>query len=125
MSFGKLEHRIRLIQPVVATDAAGFQERTDMVVTSARASIELRHATAAWVNRAAYSQATALFRIRVIPRVTVTTDMEIDCHLGRFLIDSVEVLAGKYVEILAHNKTPEGKPHAVTTPGGSDGESND
>ena len=108
MSFGNLRHRIRIVQPEVATDASGFEQRIDQQVATARAAIELRHATAAWVNRAAYTKATALFRIRVIPGAEVTTAMEIDCHLGRFLIDSVEVLHDRYVEILAHQNTPEG-----------------
>ena len=93
MSFGNLRHAIRIIQPVVVLDASGFEQREDQEVASVRSCIELRHATSAWVGRAAYSDATALFRIRPIPGVEVTTAMEIDCHLGRFLIDSVEVLA--------------------------------
>ncbi|WP_436800305.1 head-tail adaptor protein [Trueperella pyogenes] len=108
MSFGNLRHRIRIVHPEVATDAAGFEQRSDQQAATVRAAIELRHATAAWVNRAAYTKATALFRIRVIPGARVTTAMEIDCHLGRFIIDSVEVLHGRYVEILAHQSTPEG-----------------
>ena len=111
MSFGNLRHAIRIVQPVVVLDASGFEQREDHEVASVRASIEQRHATSAWVGRAAYSDATALFRIRPIPGVEVTTAMEIDCHLGRFLIDSVEVLARRYVQILAHNKTPEGGVH--------------
>ena len=108
MSFGNLRHRIRIMQPEVATDAAGFEQRVDQQLATARAAIELRHATAAWVNRAAYTKATALFRIRVIPGAEVMTAMEIDCHLGRFIIDSVEVLHDRYVEILAHQNTAEG-----------------
>ena len=113
MSFGNLRHRIILIQLEITTDAAGFEQRTELRVATVRASIELRHATAAWVNRAAYTKATALFRIRVIPGTELTTAMEIDCHLGRFLIDSVEVIAGRYVEILAHHHAPEGEEHGT------------
>lgn len=61
-----------------------------------------------WVNRAAYTNATVMIRIRIIPGVSVEENMEIGTHLGRFLIDSVEVIAGKYVQILAHNKASEG-----------------
>ena len=111
MSFGNLRHAIRIVQPVVVLDASGFEQREDQEVASVRSCIELRHATSAWVGRAAYSDATALFRIRPIPGVEVTTAMEIDCHLGRFLIDSVEVLARRYVQILAHQNTPEGGVH--------------
>lgn len=111
MSFGNLRHRITLIHLEITTDAAGFEQRTERHIATVRASIEQRHASAAWVNRAAYTKATALFRIRTIPGAEVTTAMEIDCHLGRFVIDSVEVLAGRYVEILAHQHTPEGSTH--------------
>ena len=108
MSFGNLRHQITLVQPEITTDAAGFERRGDRLIATVRAAVELRHATAAWVNRAAYTKATALFRIRVIPGAEVTTAMEIDCHLGRFIIDSVEVLHDRYVEILAHQNTAEG-----------------
>ena len=107
MSFGNLRHRIRIMQPEVATDAAGFEQRVDQQLATARAAIELRHATAAWVNRAAYTKADLLFRIRAIPGLPVTADMEITGPDGRYLIDSVEQI-GRYVEILAHQTTPEG-----------------
>ncbi|MDO5722404.1 MAG: head-tail adaptor protein, partial [Actinomycetaceae bacterium] len=74
---------------------------------SVRASMEVRHASSAWVNRAAYTKADVLFRIRAIPGVTVSTDMEIASEKGRFVIDTVEHV-GRYVEILAHKVEPEG-----------------
>ena len=111
MSFGNLRHRVQIVLGEVTTDDAGFEQRTDRVIAAPRASIELRHATAAWVNRAAYTKATALFRIRSIPGTEITTAMEIDCHLGRFDIDTVEVLHDRYIEILAHHHAPEGETH--------------
>ena len=107
MSFGYLRHRITLLRPEVATDAAGFEQRVDQQLATARAAIELRHATAAWVNRAAYTKADRLFRIRTIPGLAVTTDMEITGPDSRYRIDSAEQI-GRYVEILAHTITPEG-----------------
>lgn len=109
MSFGNLRHRIDLITIKVTTDEAGFERREETVVASPRAAIEQRHASSVWVNRAAYTNATVMIRIRIIPGVSVEENMEIGTHLGRFLIDSVEVIAGKYVQILAHNKASEGK----------------
>ncbi len=111
MSFGNLRHRITLIHLEITTDAAGFEQRTERHIATVRASIEQRHASAAWVNRAAYTKATALFRIRSIPGTEITTAMEIDCHLGRFDIDTVEVLHDRYIEILAHHHAPEGETH--------------
>ena len=75
-----------------------------------RAQIEVRHASSAWVNRAAYSKADVLFRIRSFPGLSVTTDMEISGPDGRYVIDAVGVI-GRYVEILAHQTTPEGDAH--------------
>ncbi len=58
------------------------------------------------MNRAVYTNATVLFRIRVIPGLEVTEAMEITTYDGQFVIDVVEVI-GRYVEILAHQSVPE------------------
>lgn len=107
-SLGSMRITIDLITPVTVRDKAGFTTTRDEVKATARAQIEVRHASSAWVNRAAYSQADVLFRIRAIPGLSVTTDMQISGPEGRYVIDSVEVI-GRYVEILAHQITPEGR----------------
>lgn len=68
-----------------------------------RAYREGRHGNEKWANRAAFSEATDLFRFRVIPGVTVTTRMVIACADGRFEITSVENVKGRgmYIEVLA------------------------
>ncbi|MCQ9371181.1 head-tail adaptor protein [Corynebacterium sp. 35RC1] len=104
---GNMRETIDLITPVACRDAAGFTSNTAQVAASVRAYREVRHASSAWVNRAAYTQATVLFRIRAIPGLEVTEAMEISTREGRFVIDAVEVI-GRYVEILAHRDTPEG-----------------
>lgn len=104
---GSMREIIDLITPITVRDKAGFTTSTDQVVTTVRAYREVRHASGAWVNRAAYTQATVLFRIRAIPGLEVTEAMEISTRDGRFVIDAVEVI-GRYVEILAHHDTPEG-----------------
>ena len=108
-TLGKMSEHIDLIQPVVTKDAAGFASVHDEIVASVRAYIEVRHASGAWVNRAAYCKADVLFRIRVIPGLRVTEAMEVACASGRYVIDAVEYL-GRYVEILAHRTEPEGAP---------------
>ncbi|MCI1786580.1 MAG: head-tail adaptor protein [Actinomyces sp.] len=106
-SLGSMRTSIDLIQPTVVRDKAGFTTTRDEVKATARAQIEVRHASSAWVNRAAYTKADVLFRIRTIPGLSVTTDMEITGPDGRYVIDSVEQI-GRYVEILAHQTTPKG-----------------
>lgn len=106
-SLGSMRDSIDLIRPVVTRDNAGFATTRDEVVATVRAYVETRHASAAWVNRAAYTTADVLFRIRAIPGLTVGAEMEIAGPGGRFIIDSVEQV-GRYVEILAHASTPEG-----------------
>ena len=109
-SLGSMRTTIDLIQPTVVRDKAGFTTTRDEGKATVRAQIEVRHASSAWVNRAAYSKADVLFRIRSFPGLSVTTDMEISGPDGRYVIDAVEVI-GRYVEILAHQTTPEGDAH--------------
>lgn len=109
-TLGKMSEHIDLIQPVVSKDTAGFATTCDEVIASVRTYKEVRHASGAWVNRAAYSKADALFRIRVIPGLRVSEAMEIAGASGRYVIDAVECF-GRYVEILAHRIEPEGNSH--------------
>ena len=104
---GSMREHIDVIAPVTVRDKAGFTSTSDRIVATVRAYRETRHATSAWVNRAAYTNATVLFRIRAMPGLEVTEAMEIATHDGRFVIDTVEVI-GRYVEILAHQAMPEG-----------------
>ncbi|VEI13850.1 phage head completion protein [Trueperella bialowiezensis] len=106
-SIGSMHETIDLITPIPVRDQAGFTTTTDQIVASVRAYREVRHASAAWVNRAAFTKATVLFRIRTIPGLDISEEMEIATHDGRYVIDSVETL-GRYVEILAHHTTAEG-----------------
>ncbi len=63
-----------------------------------------------WANRAAFSEATDLFRFRYIPGISVTTTMLIVCDDGRFEITSVEDVKGRgmYIEVLAKEVKPSG-----------------
>ena len=106
-TLGKMSEHIDLIQPMVTKDAAGFATTGDEVIASVRAYMEVRHSSPAWVNRAAYTKADLLFRIRAIPGVKITEAMQISSARGRCVIDAVEPI-GRYLQILAHRTEPEG-----------------
>ncbi|KGP76471.1 phage head-tail adapter protein [Desulfosporosinus sp. Tol-M] len=110
MSFGKMNTFIDLIRKVTVKDSEGFSVESDEVIASVRAYREGRHGTEIWANRAAFSEATDLFRFRSIPGVTVTTTMLIACEDGRFEITSVEDVKGRgmYIEVLAKEVKPSG-----------------
>lgn len=103
MSFGKMNSFIDIISAGTAKDTDGFAIAGDTVLASVRAYQEGRHGTKAWANRAAFSEATDLFRFRAIPGLTVTTAHVIVCDNGRYEIVSVEDVKGRsmYVEALA------------------------
>ncbi|MGI6633792.1 MAG: head-tail adaptor protein [Christensenellales bacterium] len=110
MSFGKMNTFIDIIERVTVKDSEGFSTEIDNTVASIRAYREGRHGTEIWANRAAFSEATDLFRFRCIPCVTVTTTMLIACESGRFEITSVEDVKGRgmYIEVLAKEVKPSG-----------------
>lgn len=108
MSFGKMNQAIQLIQTIQNKDSAGFVTSEDVVLATVRAYREDRHGNERWANRAAFSTATALFRFRVIPGITVTTALAIICGGERFKIVSVENVRqrGMYLEVLAEHMEP-------------------
>ena len=110
MSFGKINTRISIAEETVTKDAEGFAAKSDNVLASVYAYREGRHGSQKWVNRAAFSEATDLFRFRVIPGLTVTTAQAILYGGERFEITSVEDVKGRgmYLEVLARSVTPDG-----------------
>jgi len=103
MSYGRMNTLISIAREVVTRDAEGFATKTDQVLASSFAYREGRHGSQKWVNRAAFSEATDLFRFRVIPGLTLTTAHVILCGDDRFEITSVEDVKGRgmYLEVLA------------------------
>ena len=101
---------ISIAELVVTKDAEGFTTKTDNVLKSIRAYREGRHGSQKWVNRAAFSEATDLFRLRVIPGMTVTTAHVILCGDDRFEITSVEDVKGRkmYLEVLGKRVMADG-----------------
>lgn len=110
MSFGKMNKQIQITQKQIALDDEGFQTETDVVVAKVRAYREGRHGSEKWANRAAFSEATDLFRFRTIPGVKISTDMRILCDGSAFEITFVEDVkgSGMYVEVLAKEVEPSG-----------------
>lgn len=110
MSFGKMNTFIDIVEKQKVLDEEGFSTITDVIVASVRAYREGRHGTEQWANRSTFSDATDLFRFRVIPGVKVTTAMVIVCDDGRFEITSVEDVKGRgmYIEVLAKEVVSSG-----------------
>ena len=108
MSFGKMNTFIDIISTEAVKDDEGFVNIGDTVLASVRAYKEDRHGNEKWANRAAFSEATALFRFRRLSSFAVTTSMVITCEDGRYRIHSVEDVKGRgmYVEVLAEKIEP-------------------
>ena len=111
MSYGKMSTLVDIVKPTITTDEDGFRSTTDEVLATVRAYREGRHGSERWANRAAFTDATDLFQMRVIPKLTVTTDMALVCGAERFEITSVEDVKGRgmYVEVLARKVESSGK----------------
>ena len=103
MSFGKMNTFIDIVETRKVKDSEGFISTEDVVLASVRAYREGRHGSERWANLAAFSEATDLFRFRVIPGLSLTTSMFLVCEDGRFDITSVEDVKGRgmYIEVLA------------------------
>jgi hypothetical protein len=103
MSFGKMNGFADIVITERKKDSEGFTTTVDEVLASVRVFREGRHGSQRWANLAAFSEATDLFRFRIIPGLTITTDHIIVCDGGRFQITSVENVKGRgmYNEVLA------------------------
>jgi hypothetical protein len=108
MSFGKMSEQITILREEHTTDSEGFAQTRDVPLATVRAYFEQRHGNVKWANRAAFSEATHLFRFRVIPGVAVEPLYIIVCGLKRFEVLSTEVLRGQYCEALVKEMLPIG-----------------
>jgi len=108
MSFGKLNQQIKIISSTPVKDSEGFSTPTDTVLATVRAYCEPRNSTEKWRNSAVFAEASALFRLRTIPGLTIDTTMHILCGGDRYNIISVENVRGRqmYYEILAEKLKP-------------------
>ncbi len=107
MSFGKMNTLVDVISTSPTKDHEGFATKSDTVLASVRAYKEDRHGSERWANRATFSKASALFRLRKIPGIDVTTALVLVCADGRYNIVSVEDVKGRgmYIEVLAEKET--------------------
>lgn len=103
MSYGKMNDFADLVLLTKEKDAEGFVSEQETVLASVRIYREGRHGSERWANLAAFSEATDLFRFRIIPGVKVTTEQFLVCDGERFNIVSVEDVKGRgmYLEVLA------------------------
>ena len=110
MSFGKMNTFIDLVKKEVSVDAEGFKSEKEVTQASVRADREGRHGPETWAHMPAVWDATDLFRFRVIPGVSVTTDLALLCDGDRFEITSVEDVKGRgmYLEVMAKVVKPGG-----------------
>ena len=110
MSFGKMNTFIDIVEPRKTKDPEGVATPAAVPEAARRANRERRHGREKGANRAAFSEATDLFRFRCIPGLTVTTAHFIRCGDTRFNITSVEDVKGRgmYLEVLAKEVTASG-----------------
>lgn len=110
MNIGQMRYFIRIYKKVFSADKSGFKTETDVLVVKCRAYREGRHGSEKWANMATFSDATELFRFRVIPGKKITTDMIIVCGEDRFEILSVEDIKGRgmYMEALCREVKASG-----------------
>lgn len=101
---------IDIIEKCYKTDTEGFKTKNTKTLKTIRAYREGRHGNEKWANRATFSDATDLFRFRVIPGFSLTTDMKIQCGENIYDITSIEDVKGRkmYIEVLAKEVKPSG-----------------
>ena len=111
MSFGKMNRCIDIQEKRPVVDDEGFRSMELFTVATVRAYREGRHGSERWANRASFTDATDLFRFRVIPKLEVTTDMVILCDARIFEITRVEDVKGRgmYIEVLVREVHPSGQ----------------
>lgn len=103
MSIGMMNTWIDLREKHLVSDAEGFRTAEYKTIATVRAYREGRHGSERWSNRASFTDATDLFRFRVIPNTAITNDMQILCDGREFQITSIENVKGRgmYLEVLA------------------------
>lgn len=103
MSIGQLKTPIEIYETGIVTDDEGFAVKVDRLILKAKAYREVRHGSESWKNRASFSTATTLIRIRRNPIIKVTSEHFIlidDEHYNIISVDDIKD-NGMYLEILA------------------------
>ena len=86
MSFGKMNTLVDIIRTAPVKDTEGFVVSGDTILATARAYREEKHGNESWANRAAFSTASALFRFRKQPALTITREAALE---GLGLLDEL------------------------------------
>ncbi len=107
---GKFTAQIKIVSSVRLKDADGFAKDNNRTLAVVRAHIDRKNASEVWANRAAFSDASVLFRVRRIPGVDLRTDYKIIYNGTEYNIVSVEDIRGRgmYYDIFAREVTPSG-----------------
>lgn len=94
---------ISLISISPVKDSEGFASQAEQILATVHAYKEDKNSTEKWINLAAFSEATAMFRFRRIPDITVTPTLYIACGSDRYQILSAEDVRGRgmYIEVFA------------------------
>lgn len=111
MKLGNFDTPITILETRYKKDSEGFASPINVPIACVRACVEVKNTSEKWANNAMLQDVSALFRIRYIPNRVITTDMLIECHLGKFNIASIENIRGRnmYIEILAKKVVPNAK----------------
>lgn len=105
---------LEIVKEKKSKDKEGFSKAKSILIAKTRGYKEDRHGSGRWgrrwINMAAFSDATTLFRFRKIPGVEVDTSMIIICNNSRYKILFLEDVRdrGMYYEIFAERLEPSG-----------------
>ena len=110
MSYGKMNGFAVIKSVYKDKDEEGFAEDTELIIATVRCYREGRHGSKRWLNLSAFTDATDLFRFRVLPDITIPTVYVIDYVGERFKIISAENVKGRgmYIDVLAKEVKPSG-----------------
>jgi len=102
MSYGKMTEIYTLISAISVKDTEGFATPDDTIHATGRTYFEPKNSTEKWRNNAVFAEASALFRFRAIPGLTVDNTMFIIAGGERYNIISAEDVRGRgmYIEVL-------------------------
>jgi len=103
MSIGQLKIPIEIYETSIVTDNEGFAVKVEKLILKVKAYREERHGSESWKNRASFTSATTLFRIRRNPGMKITPEYFLLCDGEKYNIISVQDIKdnGMYLEILA------------------------
>lgn len=103
MGLGLMNKKAKICTIQNKIDSEGFSRPCVLVLAEVRVFVEEQHGSERWANLAAISEATNIFKLRVIPGLVITTKHYIIYKETKYNILSVENIKGRnmYLEILA------------------------